>query len=113
MFYHLVSPVYHSPPPPLLIHLTGKDVPFVWNDGCQAVFEGLRDTLISAPVLAFPTEDGQYFLETDVSDFRFTVLSQLHNGMAYAISYFTQAITVGMSEKHNNHMMMLSMRVND
>ena len=39
-----------------LVHLTGKDVPFVWDAGCSAAFLALRASLIDAPVLAFPTE---------------------------------------------------------
>ena len=39
-----------------LVSLTGKDVPFVWRPACSTAFAGLRDALIRAPILSFPTE---------------------------------------------------------
>ena len=50
-----------------LVALTGKDVPFVWDVSCSSAFSVLRDSLIHAPILAFPTETGQYILDTDAS----------------------------------------------
>ena len=52
-----------------LVYLTGKDVPFVWDSGCSDAFHELRAALIGAPILAFPTETGQYILDTDASNF--------------------------------------------
>ena len=52
-----------------LVTLTGKDVPFVWDAGCSTAFSALRASLIHAPILAFPTETGQYILDTDASNF--------------------------------------------
>ena len=43
-----------------LVYLTGKDVPFVWDTSCSTAFQELRASLIDAPILAFPTETGQY-----------------------------------------------------
>ena len=51
------------------MYLTGKDVPFVWDTSCSAAFQELRASLIDAPILAFPTETGQYILDTDASNF--------------------------------------------
>ena len=63
-----------------LVYLTGKDVPFVWDSGCSAAFHELRAALIDAPILAFPTETGQYILDTDASNFGLGgVLSQIQN----------------------------------
>ena len=54
-----------------LVALTGKDVPFVWRPACTTALVSLRDTLVRAPVLAFPTctETGPYILDTDASNF--------------------------------------------
>ena len=52
-----------------LVALTGKDVPFVWRPGCATAFTNLRDALVRAPILAFPTETGAYILDTDASNF--------------------------------------------
>ena len=41
-----------------MVALTGKDVPFVWDPVCSTAFYALRDSLIHAPILAFPTETG-------------------------------------------------------
>ena len=46
-----------------LVALTGKDVPFVWRPECAAAFLLLRDALVRAPILAFPTESGDYVLD--------------------------------------------------
>ena len=48
-----------------LVALTGpsiKDVPFIWRPACSTAFRDLRDALVRAPILAFPTEFGDYVL---------------------------------------------------
>ena len=52
-----------------LVALTRKGAPFVWTDRQQTVFEALKDCLISASILGFPTEDGLFLLDTDASLF--------------------------------------------
>ena len=52
-----------------LVALTGKDVSFVWRSACDVAFIGLRDAMIRAPILAFPTKSGDYILERDASNF--------------------------------------------
>ena len=52
-----------------ILQLTGKDVPFVWDMVCSTAFYTLCDSLVHAPILAFPTETGQYILDTDASNF--------------------------------------------
>ena len=61
-----------------LVALTGKDVPFVWSPACEDAFTGLRDAMVRSPILAFPTETGEYMLDTDASNFGLGgVLSQI------------------------------------
>ena len=63
-----------------LVALTGKGVPFVWRPVCTTAFLQLRDALVRAPILAFPTESGDYILDTDASNFGLgEVLSQIQN----------------------------------
>ena len=63
-----------------LVALTVKDVPFVWGSVCSKPFYSLRDSLIQAPILAFPMETVQYILDSDASNFGLGgVLSQLQN----------------------------------
>ena len=52
-----------------LVALTRKGVPFVWTDRQQVAFDTLKTCLINAPILGFPTEDGQFILDTDASLF--------------------------------------------
>ena len=76
-----------------LVALTGKDVPFVWRPACVVSFTGLRDAMIRAPILAFPTETGDYVLDTDASNFGLGgVLSQIQNGVECVIAYCSRAL---------------------
>ena len=65
-----------------LVSLIGKDVPFVWRPACTTAFTGLRDALVRAPILAFPTEHGDYILDTDASNYGLGgVLSQIQDNV--------------------------------
>lgn len=76
-----------------LVALTGKDVPFIWTSDCMDSFNSLRQALICAPVLAFPTEAGEYILDTDASNYGIGgVLSQLQNGEERVIAYCSRAL---------------------
>ena len=76
-----------------LVYLTGKDVPFVWDSSCSAAFHELRAALIDAPILAFPTETGQYILDTDASNFGLGgVLSQIQNDQERVVAYCSRAL---------------------
>ena len=41
----------------------------MWRPECATAFLRLRDALVRAPILAFPTESGDYVLDTDASNF--------------------------------------------
>ena len=76
-----------------LVALTGKDVPFVWDVNCLCAFGVLRESLIHAPILAFPTETGQYILDTDASNFGLGgVLSQIQDDVERVIAYYSHAL---------------------
>ena len=76
-----------------LVALTGKDVPFVWRPECATAFLLLRDVLVRAPILAFPTESGDYVLDTDASNFGLGgVLSQIQNDQERVIAYCSRAL---------------------
>ena len=76
-----------------LVALTGKDVPFVWEPGCSTAFYTLRASLIHAPILAFPTESGQYILDTDASNFSMGgVLSQIQDDVERVVAYCSRAL---------------------
>ena len=76
-----------------LVSLTGKDVPFVWRPACATAFSGLRDALVRAPILSFPTEHGDYILDTDASNFGLGgVLSQIQDNVERVIAYCSRAL---------------------
>jgi transposase InsO family protein len=77
-----------------LHQLTRKDVPFIWTEECTAAFGSLKTALQSPPVLAYPTREGEYILDTDASAFAISgVLSQMQDGEEHVISYFSQGLT--------------------
>ena len=47
--------------------LTRKDTAFDWGTACQEAFEALKRKLTEAPVLAYPSFDEDFVLETDAS----------------------------------------------
>lgn len=51
-----------------LINLQRKRVKFDWTPACQEAFETLRTCLVTAPVLAYPKDEGLYILDTDASE---------------------------------------------
>ena len=76
-----------------LVALTGKDVPFIWRPACATAFTDLRDALVWAPILAFPTEFGDYVLDTDASNFGLGgVLSQIQDNVECVIAYYSRAL---------------------
>jgi hypothetical protein len=53
---------------------------FQWTDDCEAAFQHLRTALTSAPILAIPDFNREFFLSTDASQFTISfVLSQKDN----------------------------------
>ena len=76
-----------------LVAFTGKDVPFVWGPVCSKSFYSLRDSLIQALILAFPTETDQYILDTDASNFGLGgVLSQIQNDVERVVAYSSRTL---------------------
>ncbi|CAC5385628.1 Retrovirus-related Pol polyprotein from transposon 297,Retrovirus-related Pol polyprotein from transposon opus,Retrovirus-related Pol polyprotein from transposon 17.6 [Mytilus coruscus] len=51
-----------------LYKVTEKNQKFVWTEDCQQSFEELKNTLISAPILAYPTREDLFILDTDASN---------------------------------------------
>ena len=78
-----------------LHRLTGKRAVFEWSTECQVAFETLKELLISAPILAVPTDDEQYILDTDASDVSIgAVLSQIQeHGQERVIAYASRMLS--------------------
>ena len=74
--------------------LTEKDADFTWNEACQGAFEELKGSLVSAPILAYPREEGKFILDTDASGFGIgAVLSQVQDGQEKVICYASNALS--------------------
>ena len=74
-----------------LYALTELKKDFIWTESCEESFQKLKQSLISAPTLAFPKDDGQYILDTDASNTGSgAVLSQVQDGQEKVIGYFSK-----------------------
>ena len=93
-FYRRFIKDYSRITRPLTI-LTGKDVPFVFDNACKNAWETLREALQAAPVLRHYDPVKQTRLETDSSDGVVAgILSQLQeDGTFHPIGYFSKTIT--------------------
>ena len=77
-----------------LHRLTEKLQKFIWTSDCQRAFDSLKQALVSAPILSYPEEDGQFILDTDASLVGLgAVLSQIQNGQEKVISYYSRAFS--------------------
>ena len=77
-----------------LTALTGKDVPFLWNQECQNAFEELKTCLIHGSILSYPNDTGKYIIDCDASDSGVRgVLSQLQDGQEKVIAYGSRTLT--------------------
>ena len=77
-----------------LYELTQKHTTFEWTERCQQALDGLKNALTTAPVLAYPTKDGEYILDTDCSNSAMgAVLSQVQDGVERVILYFSKTLS--------------------
>jgi len=76
-----------------LYRLTGRN-PFKWTEEHTAAFETLKEALTSTPVLAYPTTDGQFILDTDASNTAVAAeLSQIQDEKERTICYASLSLT--------------------
>ena len=74
---------------------------FKWTKECQEAFQKLKDTIISAPSLAMPTDTNPYWVETDSSGIGVgAILSQKHNGVWHPIVFISRSLN---NAKRNYH----------
>ena len=77
-----------------LFNLTRKGVTFDWNQTCQQAFEELKRCLTTAPIMAYPTDTGEFLLDTDALDTAIgAVLSQQQNELLKTIAYASRSLT--------------------
>ena len=79
-----------------LHELTEKDQPFLWTDTTHQAFETLKQKLLEAPILGYPSQDieDMFILDTDASNCHVGgVLSQMQNGQEKVISYGSKVLS--------------------
>ena len=77
-----------------LTKLTKKNEIFEWSEECEIAFNTLKSAFISAPILAYPRDEGGYILDTDASNFAIgCVLSQVQDGVEKVIAYGSKALS--------------------
>ena len=65
-----------------LTKLLAHDCEFVWTNQCDILFQMLKDTLCSAPILKYPDTTKRYMLYTDASKYGWAgVLTQKHTSV--------------------------------
>ena len=76
-----------------LYQLCHKNVKYSWNPEANTAFEALKEALTTAPVLAYPSEDLPFCLDTDASDHALgAVLSQTQDGQERVIAYMSKTL---------------------
>jgi transposase InsO family protein len=76
-----------------LHELTRKNVSFHWGPEQQKAFDELKLRLTTAPVLAMPTDDDTFILDTDCSGRAAgAVLSQIQNGVEHPIAFASRSL---------------------
>ncbi|KAM8865066.1 uncharacterized protein ACB058_006440 isoform 2-T2 [Synchiropus picturatus] len=78
-----------------LHELTKKYAQFNWTTECQNAFDELKDKLSTAPVLSYPLDQGELYLDTDASDCGIgAVLSQVQCGEEKVLAYGSRRLSV-------------------
>ena len=74
---------------------THKDAQFVWTHKCTHSYQMLKEKLISAPILAYPSFEKSFVLETDASiEGLGAVLSQSQeDGLLHPVAYTSRSLT--------------------
>jgi len=73
--------------------ISRKNQHFHWSNEAQYSFEKLKEAMITTPILAMPTDEDEYTLDTDASDLAIgAVLSQKQNGIERVIAYASRSL---------------------
>ncbi|XP_071144097.1 uncharacterized protein [Mytilus edulis] len=76
-----------------LTDLTKKSKSFEWTKECQIAFEKLKQAFTSTDIMAFPRDEGEYYLDTDACDTAIgAVLSQIQDGTLKVIAYGSRTL---------------------
>src|SRR3954466_2721301 len=89
-----------------MTRMTRKDVPLVWNDVAQELFDQLKKVLSEAPILAFPNPQKPFILHTDGSSHGVrAILSQIgDDGKEHIIHYASHALNPAQASYAPTHL---------
>ena len=74
--------------------LTEKNTQFMWSEDCQESFNMLKSALTQAPVLAYPSQNDHFVLDTDASNYGMgAVLSQKQDNSEKVVCYFSKSFS--------------------
>ena len=77
-----------------LTRLTEKKTDFHWDLECQVAFDGLKEALCEAPILAYPRVSGLFIVDTDASNTGIGgVLSQVQENEERVIWYASKKLS--------------------
>ena len=93
-YAHIVAPLENLCKPLWNKKSNRVKIPIEFNNDHKIAFDSLKRALTTAPVLAFPTMDGEFILDTDAShDAIGSVLSQIQNGKEKVIAYASKKLS--------------------
>jgi hypothetical protein len=83
-----------------LSNLTRKRIPFVWTQVEENAYLEIKNTLLNAPILAYPDFDKNFIITTDASNIGCgAMISQMHGPIERAISFASKSFTKGEANK--------------
>ena len=84
-FAELAKPLYK---------LQEKGASYVWSEDCERSFARLKKCLTATPILAFPSVDNEFILDTDASNSGVgAVLSQVSSGEEKVVAYYSRTLS--------------------
>ena len=76
-----------------LVHLTRKNVDFIWSQECEEAFTAIKQSLLTYPVLRYPDFNKDFYLTTDASDFAISgILEQKFGEDLHPIAFISRQL---------------------
>jgi RNase H-like domain found in reverse transcriptase len=72
--------------------LTEKRQPFIWEADQEVAFQTLKERLVTSPILASPTDNREYVLDTDASQEGFGAMLQQRQGDRLAVTAYASRV---------------------
>lgn len=92
-WYRRFVPSYSELVAPLT-RLLRKSVKFNWSPQCESAFRGVKEALVSAPILCTPDFSKEFVLQTDASNYGIgAVLTQHYDEREHVICYISRTLS--------------------